>query len=752
MTTTWNARIAGTDGKDLRLYALIQGVPNVFQEAGADVPSTLETSTRTRSHVIEKITISPSKLNMRTRRMEGGTVVITFVDDNDGTLAALFTPRKRRSTYITANQTSSSATIDVTATTAFAGQSHAYIDAETFTYTGTTATTFTGCTRGAFSSQAQAHFGNSERGSGVYTSPPSWKGRRVYLKSYFLQADGTTTASLSRSEGVYEIEQAPEYKGNHRWELRCSDLSDGFWKKRIGSGLKEVELTDDSRMIYNLDNGEYTINVGNGDVEDQFAAATYSTHAIVKLKDDSFICRQVSGIDALNNTITLGAQELVSPLSVRGGAGAVVLGQTIKTIRHVAILQDYAPKIAKIVLLSRLGDAANGGFDQLPGRNRTFEGGPEWRMGAGLSSSDVDSSSFDTVSDGQPWSYVIDGEVTVGDFLFDFCLHTHSVAYVTRAGKLAVTSIAETANATSMTIDDSVVIGADDPVVTYDEDGIYPRVQLVCNYDPLTKEYCAEINMSDTELQARYPNTDDVLELSSKAIVLQGTGALGKHAIPEGIQAIARNARTRSQVETMMERLQFANGRGNGIVTLQCHLDVMTLEMGSLVALTLNIPDLEGATSTSAKLCRVLSVCPDWDNAEASLVLQMLDKLYVIAPACRITSAAGSDITLLASNDAFELPTTQPQFHFAAGQTIQVWDVSAATKVSRTIVSIAGATLTLSAAPGFVVEADVDFIKPDNASLATSNESATGFDGFDYTYMIRADENHASVPFVSRWR
>jgi hypothetical protein len=364
----------------------------------------------------------------------------------------------------------------------------------------------------------------------------------------------------------------------------------------------------------------------------------------------------------------------------------------------------------------------------------------------------VDSGSFDVI-DGPPWSYVIDGEVTVGDFLFDFCLHTHSVAYVTRAGKLAVMSMAEASNTTEMTIDGDVIIGEEDAVVTYEEDGIYPRVQLVCNYDPLTREFCAEINMSDTELQARYPNTDDTLELSSKAIVLQGTGFLGKHTVADGVQAITRNARSRTDVEIMMRRLQVADGRGRGVVALRCHLDVMKLSLGSIVGLTLAVPDLEGATSTSSKLCRVLSVCADWDAGEARLVLQMIDRAYVIAPGIRIASEAGADITLLATGFEDTIGGIVG-FLFAVNQTVQVWDVSTATKVSRTIVGIAGNVITLSAATGFAggVQANVDFIKPDNASLATTNDSVTGYDGFDYTYMIRDDENHASVPFVSRWR
>lgn len=748
MTTTWATRLVAEHGQDLRLYFTIQGVPHVFQEDSEDVPTSLEHNLRPRCQVIENISFPTSKLNLTTRRMEGGSLVITLQDDDDDTLATLFSPRRRRSAYLTADLATGDTTVNVTSTSQFSSSLVAYIDAETVIFTGTTGTTFTTCTRGAYDSIAQSHFGDTERGSGVYTQPPQWKGRRVYLTSYFVDPDGSTTSDLARTEGIYTIEAPPRSMGGGKWELRCAELSDEMYSKKIGLGLKEVEVGPEARLAQVPTTNRLLIELGEENTP-SFHVGDYTTQVIVRTTDDEALCRDLVEVDTTLFTMTLDTEEYAIPAVGLGGAATFGLAGQVKSLRQVAILRDSPSQIALMLLTSRVGDAANGTYDVLPGRARTIEGGPEWRMGAGILAAEVDSGAFLSVGKSTAdWSYVVDSESTVGDFLFEFCLHTNSVAYVTRAGQLSVMTLAESSNASAMTIDSSLIVDEEPLQVEYDEDAISPHIALRCNYDPLTKQYVGEVTMHDTELSARYPNTDDALDLSSKSIVIAGR-PIGTVRVHGGLQGIARPTVPQDAVAAKLRRIQVSEGRGRGYVSGRFHLPVMALGLGSVVELTATVPDLEGNTAVATKLARVIELGPRWDECEADMKLQLLDKLYVIAPGVRIASAAGAVLTLV--SNGFEAQGSGGAY-FADGMPVQVWDVSGATKVSRTVLSTTLTTVTLSSAPGFVVENDVDFIRPDNASLATTNEDLNGFDGFDFTYQIRNDENDPAVPFVSRWR
>lgn len=746
MSTTWATRLAANDGHRPRLYFTIQGVPQVFQEDETDVPSVLETSTRTRLKIVEKIDISPSKLNISRRRIEGGTVVITLLEDDVGTLAALFAPRKRRKTYLTANETTTDSTLSVKSLTGLIDT--VYVNAETITFTGTGAgPTLTGCARGAFGSTAQAHFGSSTVGSGVFTSPPSWKGRRLYLKSYFLNENGTTTAALSRAEGTYSIEAAPKHTGDGKWELRCAELSDEFFKRKIGGGLREIEPADE-RMTHD-GNGSYRLNVGDGEAFDQFVRGTAKTLVLGKTPDGEFICNRLTSRSGTGTIVVDENTELHLP-AYPGAFGDGTIDYQVSSVRHIAVLNDKAEQIAMAVLTSRLGTGVNGTFDTLPGFDRTALGGPQWRMGAGIAAADIDSSSF-TLTGGSvgAWSFVIDDETTVADFLFEYCLHTGSIAHLTRSGKLATRLLSETGNDSVMTIDDGMIAGDDDPEVSYDEESIYPRVSLLCNYDPLSREFVGQLNNFDSELTARYENSEDVLELSSKSIVVAARPA-GKIRTAVGIQVLERSVMSEADVLGSLRRIQVAGGRGDGYVSMSCHLPVMILELGSVVTLTVGVPNLEGSADISEGLFRVISLGPRWDDGEVDVVLQFLERLYVVAPATRIGAAVGALMVLV--NGDFENQSATPGNAYAVGQPVQVWDVSAGTSVQRTITAAATVNVTLSSAPGFVVEANVDFIRPDNQSLAIAATGVTGLAGLDYIYQVRDDENDPTIRRVTRWR
>lgn len=122
------------------------------------------------------------------------------------------------STRATLDHTPSVATVTVQATGAFASSGTAYIGPETFTYSGVTATTFTGCTRGMYSpfaTEGADRFSRYHRATStlegpdplsvpatqVRDRPTTWKGRWVAI--YVHRIDGTAWDVKSQAHLVF---------------------------------------------------------------------------------------------------------------------------------------------------------------------------------------------------------------------------------------------------------------------------------------------------------------------------------------------------------------------------------------------------------------------------------------------------------------------------------------------------------------------------------------------------------------------
>lgn len=103
-------------------------------------------------------------------------------------------------TFITAEVTAAATSISVVSTTGFAASGTIYLGREAITYTGVTGTSFTGCTRGAFGSEAQRHFYSASSGYGlgnpeVTDRPVEIVGRLATL--WLVQKEGTALTALS---------------------------------------------------------------------------------------------------------------------------------------------------------------------------------------------------------------------------------------------------------------------------------------------------------------------------------------------------------------------------------------------------------------------------------------------------------------------------------------------------------------------------------------------------------------------------
>jgi hypothetical protein len=715
VTLTFADRLTGPEGRDLRLYLTIDGIADVMQEDVVDVPSTFETSTRTRRRVVQTIEHGQSEIDLHARRMVGGSLRVVLLDDVNETLADLFAARARRSAYVTSTTTATATTINVNDATPFSALGGTvYIGGETITFTGTTATTLTGCTRGAFGSTAQRHYGGTDQGAGVFTAPPRWVGRRVRLYGYFLDDDGTTTTSLRQQLDTFRLEESPAYLGQGRWELRCSHLSDEIAQRKLGQGLHPIKLRP---VAYTLASGNFTFQTEGFTGLFKATAGSWPTWCAIKFQGDDgvAILRFVSAADAVNVTnVTTSADNNVGNLGMVDTFEGRLRGSTPSEMRHITVLQGGAlSTLALFALTSVIGDGTNGAYDVLPGTTRDSGiGGEEFHFGAGIPIGEVNTASFIALDAGHAnWSYVIDETIGLDDFLRDLCLVTESYWIVDATGALVLKRVAETAVASSLTIGDSVVIG--EPTVEMLEDVIFPRARIECGYDTTTGEYLDSVTVIDVEMAGRYPERGDTLELQTRALSLSPTG-------------IARPRCSLADLETIARRAMVADGRGRLYVTLNATLAALTLDLGATVTIGVDLPDFEGGT-LSGRTARIVSRRPRYDDGVVELRLQVTDTLYFISPAAVIASSVGATLTLRTTGP--EVSSTSPANQFVAGMQLELVHVSPFSIETVTVQSVtAPATMVLTGAPATAVTAGSDYIRlQPNGTTQPGIPTANGF-------------------------
>lgn len=140
-----------------------------------------------------------ARLDLAEGTIDGDGFTARMVDTKrSASMVAAFRQSPTRRTFLTGSHSRSATTLNVFATNIFPTSGTLHIGTEVVTYTGKTSTTFTGCTRGAWGTQAQAHAaadGASLSYPHVTDHPISIEGRRAVLYLYGEgddpQGDGT---------------------------------------------------------------------------------------------------------------------------------------------------------------------------------------------------------------------------------------------------------------------------------------------------------------------------------------------------------------------------------------------------------------------------------------------------------------------------------------------------------------------------------------------------------------------------------
>lgn len=734
MTTTFIERLTGDEGRDLRLYLTVDGIADVFQEDSTDIPSTFETSTRTRRKVVQTIEHGQSELDLNARRMMGGSLRVVLLDDENETLADLFAARSRRLAYVTATTTTAATTINVSDAGPLPTSGTVYIGGETITYTAKTATTLTGCTRGAFGSPAQRHYGGADQGAGVFVAPSRWTGRRVRLWGYFLEDDGTTTTALRQQLDTFRLEEAPAYLGQGRWELRCSHLSDEVAQRKLGQGLKKLKLRP---VSYTLSAGNLIFSTEGQTGLFPAAASSWPTYCAVSFDgaDGMAVLKFVSAADGSGVTnVTTEPDGSIANLGIGDTFEGNIGQQTPAELQHWTFLQGGAlSTLALFALTSILGDGANGAYDVLPGTNRDSGiGGEELRFGAGILAAEIDTASFTALDHAnQSWSYCIDETIGVDEFLTDLCLVTGSFWYVAADGRLTIKRLADISGTSGFNVEDRTVIG--EPTLEVLEDTIYPRARIECGYDPMTGEFRDSVTIIDVEMAARYPERGDTLQLSTRGLALSATD-------------LARPIVSQAELETIVRRAMVEDGRGRLFVTLNATVEALQVDLGDVVSFAIALPDFEGG-SLVGRTGRVVSRRPRYDDGVVELRVQVVDTLYYINPAAVIASAVGATLTLRTTGP--EVSSTSPANQFVANMEIELVHVSPFSIEQLTIQSVtAPATVVLTSAPVTAVSGGNDYIRlRDDTVAQPGTPTANGFTALNFIY-----QQPVTSTTGTRWR
>ena len=735
----WTELAQSASRRNLRLFVTVQGVPYVFHQSADYVPiASILGSGYTELDNAVKIEQGESRLDLVRRRQIGGSLSVVLQEDSSSSLASLFSPRSYRKTWVTAEASDSTTSISVD-NTANAPTSPVYIGMETVSFSGTSGTiAYTGCTRGAFGSEAQRHLGDANNGAGVFSAPPQWAGRRVTLHAY-LDPGVTSTyeADWYQKIGVFRLEESPAYLGRGQWELRCSELSDEIAQRIVGLGIDDV-VVDDQLGYWNPSTSEFEVTLPDSALhmfaagQDSFVYYNGSTHTKVPMP--------VAGVTG--NTLRLSTND--APVRATMGDGrAVLTGE----LRPMTLLKTGTPgeRLAAL-LVSRLGDASNGAYDVLAGTEVADFGGKNIRVGAGILAAEVDFTSIEEVAAfSGGWSYPIVEEEPLERVLDDFTLHTRSMWMIDRDGLLTLKPLWARRETSVMTINDSVLAAGEAVQVELTEEDIFPRVQVRCDYEVINRRFLKEINVTDHELSQRYPYRGDTLTVSSKSLVTS-VGARHLHG---------RVLMPSAQAEDMARRIQAFPGRANLILRMRCAAPALRLYIGDRVSLTLDdVPDFEGGTLGAGTPGRVIATKPDWSTGTVELTIQVVEAPAVIAPACLITSAVAAGTNIVLATTGYEHSSgSTPTDMFGVGWQVYLLDVSTGALESILIASINRATDTIvSTNPiaGTYVAGDV-LIMGDAASNITSVvDSYNLYYPADFTYQVPDDTGAADL--LTRWR
>lgn len=717
---TFYGTIGGTDEHANLVLALrVEGIPVAFVERAIPAASAPALSGYTQFVGVTRVEEGEAVLDIEERRETAATLQVDLLDDSARTLRALFAVNTRRYTWTTSDAAAAATTLQLANGSAADNGRTLYFDDETFTLGTFGGGSFTGCTRGAFGSTAAARYGLPSDGDNVYSVPPSWVGRRAYLYGYALDANGGAEEQIL---GVWIIDEPPRHRGDDTWSLTLASVVQEYYGRKVGVGLEPVSVTG---VAIVADIIAYIVS----DATRFRAAVSFPTYALIEYKQDrrgrvSYSIKEISLVTTGTNSVSV---------QYRGIFGTRTMAVTSipKSIRPIQFIGGMRAPL--YVLLSREGQAVAETYDRLPGRLPASKEDYGWRFGAGFVRAEVDVAAWEAMPYTAPYTLIIDREQALSEVLREWCLLNGAATRVTADGKLSVFTLATPRVATTTALGVNSLVPDSRVEVFADEGAIAPILTARLGWSPLYDEFSAEINLVDAPTARRYarimprPKELEFRALScseAPSAVPSGDGYRSPFKHPANIPA--------GELGVLLSDLQRGdNGLARRFLRLSLTLAHLDLRIGDVVTISglpdafSTLPDMTGGTLEGAR-CRIVARRPRYDEGRIDVQLLVLDPLLVVCPAATISAAAGAVLTLDASSIE---ASSSPAADYYAGVGVRVYDVSAGTSHSTTVASVnTGANqITLTAAPGFVVQTGVDYVVLDPIGSTTSGTTASGY-------------------------
>jgi hypothetical protein len=740
--------LARLDAKrDLTLALFVEGVPFVFVERSVPV-SFGSIANHTQIVCIERLEQGDAVLDMEERREVAATLSVDLLDTATLELQALFAANSRRTSWVASDVPVATTTIPLDSTAGLTAGDTIYVGAESIKIgTVASATSLTGCTRGAHDSTAAALTGSDTAdgdGDSVYTTPPSWQGRRAFLYGY--------TATSQQRLGVFVIDESPQHGGDRRWRLQCAGIAQEFFERPLGFGLPVVPVAW-GRASSAVTGGRRVETFTCDHLTAFREAVSFPTYVALRSAAGSTGIYEIADHDSGTGILKVYFEQALFG-SQRFALDLVVTAQQIGLVTG-----GGTPYSLLNLMLSREGQAAVSTYDRLPGRLPSSFADPGWSLGAGMVEADVDVAAFTGGTINAPsMTHIIDGEAKLSDAIREFCWLSNCAVVTTSEGVLTLVNLSDSRTGTT-SITDSHLMPDSRVEVISDEGTIYPYATVRLGYSPITADYTAEINLVDTDLARRYPRMPN-----RKTLEFRSIGCLEARRIGSGDPFIhPSNQGLGEQASNLVKLLRGAGGgQASRRIVIDVTLELLALGLGDLVILSglpeafSELPDMRGATIEGVT-CRIVGRRPNYDEGRITLTLLMLDRLLHVCPAAVIDSLAGLVLTLATTTP--EVSGTSPGDDFYVGCFVRIVDVSTGNLFFPTVSAVSSTTVTVAAVPvigvdGWEIDDDVDYIvlDPYNSADGTTASGYSLIEMATLTDDTGVSTVYASVDNQPRWR
>lgn len=719
----------------------------------------------------------------------GGTNLVV-----QGTEEHLLHYSQQYKTTITSGVSKAATSIPIKSQGLLSSSGTVWIGKEAITYTGISANTLTGCTRGQLGTDAQAH----TTGATVYSYVPSLLGRKCTLTWFDLDDTSSRTTrytgfidavdfdgarfvlAIVSSKIVFEDAtalSAPQGKGRVVLDVDgpfTQRLQIAFASDEQGQFLTDLNYPDWPYRYLRIN--DEVIQYDRGDVTypaySQSIAAVSSAYQFEVGDSQGF--EPGRALQITNSTgssvLATGAVTARQALEVyHSAAYTASIGDLAQTygladvlyskrgaldtkrathavgdeVAEYRVLEGNQCDILLWLMLSIDGDKTNSNYDILP---------TGW--GAGIDSSFIDLAAFEDILRPRcSWRrYVLQEEVRIQDFMAQVALCSNSRIYWGTDGVLTVNAV----------------------------DDVYPLDSATKNLTTanLLKGQIPQLRLDMTKIRNVWEwgsdyDVDGDRRSTMRVEIAESRRLYGERRMPDMEDRGSRFAENSSiQYSVAKALLSMRSAPVTVIVAEILFDDQATYNPGDLVSVTLaHMPNMTGSMGITNELFEVLSYEPQEDAARATITIARRgqpDGLGHVAPVMRVQSVVGNDVTVEPRADSYYAPATpsytppggagfdgsEDVHWFLSADEVRCWDVSTygsatPTQAATTIDSINYATrvVTLASAPGWLAAGDL--IKLDDYTTVEAGSNSANRAGI---FIALADDASGLIDALDPYR